>query len=470
MSNLQTKFSSYHIRLWLTDIVIGLCIFAGVTAVYWQSGIIVSIDSGWALPLAVNIIHDQRTDLDNYASKIGTLDYRVEKINGHYYSYFPIGTVILTLPFVWFAEKSGNLDLFAYMQTIVPNGMDPLAISLEMRIASLITALTATLIYFLGRQFSGMLPSLALACIFAFCTAAWSTASRALWAHGPSMLLITMALLLVSAARFRPWLVQFAGIPLAFSYLVRPTNSVSLILFTILMIWKYRQFFVGYILGVSLILLPFFAYNYSVYGKLLPNYYLATRLFDVPEYAPTYVKNTFYFGEALWGNLFSPSRGLFIFYPVLLFSLLGMVIQLRKRARDTVSIYLIVIIILHWISVSAYWKWWGGTAFGPRLMSDITPYLIYFLIPIFSLLATLRAAPRAMLFSAMTLSILASILINGSGATRAGGYEWNWGKYSIDDYPMRVWDWNESQVRRALDELKDPNAKRTLTLYLNYDK
>lgn len=40
--------------------------------------------------------------------------------------------------------------------------------------------------------------------IFAFCTSAWSTGSRALWQHGPSMLMLSAALYLILSAREKP--------------------------------------------------------------------------------------------------------------------------------------------------------------------------------------------------------------------------------------------------------------------------
>jgi hypothetical protein len=52
---------------------------------------------------------------------------------------------------------------------------------------------------------------------------------RALWQHGPSMLMLTLALWLIVVAHERPWVVQFASLPLAFSYVVRPTNVVSIV-------------------------------------------------------------------------------------------------------------------------------------------------------------------------------------------------------------------------------------------------
>jgi hypothetical protein len=47
----------------------------------------------------------------------------------------------------------------------------------------------------IGCRFVSPAHSVGNALLFAFCTPAWSTASRALWQHGGSTLLITVALL-----------------------------------------------------------------------------------------------------------------------------------------------------------------------------------------------------------------------------------------------------------------------------------
>src|SRR6266849_1973850 len=72
--------------------------------------------------------------------------------------------------------------------------------------------------------------SLLVALLFAIGTSALSTASRALWQHGPSMLFLAGALLcLVRADTSSRWLAP-AGVCLALGYLMRPTNSISVLL------------------------------------------------------------------------------------------------------------------------------------------------------------------------------------------------------------------------------------------------
>ena len=51
----------------------------------------------------------------------------------------------------------------------------------ELLIASLIVALASVVMYVVARRFLGIAQSILIALVFAFCTPAWSTASREPW-------------------------------------------------------------------------------------------------------------------------------------------------------------------------------------------------------------------------------------------------------------------------------------------------
>src|SRR5207253_9523971 len=90
---------------------------------------------------------------------------------------------------------------------------------------------TALLPCFPTRRSSDLLPALpalGLAALFAFGTSALSVASRGLWQHGPSMLLLAIALYLFVRAGTKPELTAFASIPLALAYAVRDRKSTRL--------------------------------------------------------------------------------------------------------------------------------------------------------------------------------------------------------------------------------------------------
>ena len=87
------------------------------------------------------------------------------------------------------------------------------------------------------------------------------------------------------------------------------------------------------------------------------------------------------FFEALIGQWLSPSRGLFVFSPILLLAIGGVVLKIRRQQWQPLDTLLISIIGLHWIVISLWCNWWVGVSFGPRIWSDMLPYLVYFIIP-----------------------------------------------------------------------------------------
>src|SRR5262249_31770540 len=161
----------------------------------------------------------------------------------------------------------------------------------------------------------------------------------------------------------RPALAAAAAIPLAFGFMTRPTAALAIVAFGALIAVTQRRMLVPYLLLLALALAPWIALNLAVFGAVLPPYYLPSRLTGSAPAA-----------EALAGNLISPARGLFVFSPILLLTLPGIVLALRAPRERALGLAFGAIVVAHWIAVSRFPHWWGGASFGPRLMSDIVPF------------------------------------------------------------------------------------------------
>ncbi|NQU98788.1 glycosyltransferase family 39 protein [Candidatus Woesearchaeota archaeon] len=72
--------------------------------------------------------------------------------------------------------------------------------------------------------------------------------------------------------------------------------------------------------------------------------------------------------------MFYPYRGLLFYSPVLLFSFLGLFFMFKKNKLETVFIFLIFLSLLFF--QSSLFLWWGGTAFGPRHLLPVIPFLM----------------------------------------------------------------------------------------------
>jgi len=76
----------------------------------------------------------------------------------------------------------------------------------------------------------------------------------------------------------------------------------------------------------------------------------------------------------LWRLLFDTYKGIFFYYPVLLFSIYGMYLMYKKVRTGAIIIFLIFISVF--VLNSCWWAWWGGASFGPRHSTYAVPFLL----------------------------------------------------------------------------------------------
>jgi hypothetical protein len=311
------------------------------------------------------------------------------------------------------------------------------AAKLERLIASLVVAAAAVVVFFTAGLSVPPLAALALAAIFAFGTSAWSTASRALWQHGPSMLLIAIALHLFARARAEPRLAGWTGIPVALSYVVRPTNAAAVVVFSLLVAARHRRALGRYLAFALPIAALFVACSWATYRSILPPYYQAGRLGLLPTF-PT----------ALAANLVSPGRGVFIYTPVFLLSLVGIAMKLRRRTFDALDASLVALLLLHWVAISSFFHWWGGWCYGPRFFSDPIPVFIYFLAPVVQEIGATGGWRRWLGTGAFAALALVGAAIHLRGATDRRVWLWNATPTDVDRAPQRVWDFRDPAFLR----------------------
>jgi len=400
-------------------------------------------DSRWNIHVALSLIREGNLDLDEYRRLINPDDYAVQTLHGHQYSFYPIGAPLLAVPFV-FVYNLINPDTFALIGKIHPVA--------QQVIASFLTALTAVLIYLIARLTLAIKQSLLVTFIFAFCTSAWSTASLALWPHGPTILCLTLALYLFLLARKRPWLAQFAGLPLAFSYVIRPLNAIAIVFFSLWVFLYYRKYFIRYVGWSLVVAVPFFITNYVTFSTLFPPqiYSKYANFFSIPSI------------ERLVGPFISPSRGLLIYSPIFIFSFLGLYSKLKNFRENypqamfcianMLDVTLAMIFIAHCLLVSSWAMWYGGYSIGPRMLVDMAPVLIYFLLPVIpQIFQPFKTIPllRIAFFVCLTFSFAIQLLAVRSDAM----WGWNNVPTAVDTDQARLWDWNDPQFLRGLNLL-----------------
>jgi hypothetical protein len=429
-------------------------------AVHALSPVTTSTDSAWSFHVAASILREGNVNLDEYRGLMDLdLDYRLRSLNGHIYYYYPAATPLLVAPAVMAINEvfalTRSSDFYEYLDT---HGPDERTARLEKLLASGIVALAAALMYLIARLSLGPWRSLALALLFAFATGMWSTSSRALWQHGPSALLLLVALYLALAHPGRSWSLFASGLVLAFAYLVRPTNSLSFAFFGLYFLLNAPRRIWAYAAGALVVLVPYFVDNLASYSSLFPPY--SFQLFERLG-TPAAV------GEALVGTLLSPNRGLFIFTPVFAFAVYGAGREIARGGirRENLSLYLCAILISHWIVTSLFEDWGGAWSIGPRYFVEVTPLLVYFLIPVLDGPLLKRGAWRGAFIAAAAFSVM----VQARSALSPFPFEWNGKPQALVEAPERKWDWGDLQFLRGLCTA-DPLEGRAPACWIEHDE
>lgn len=440
---------SSGVGYWLREGIVAILVSLAVFALYMADRDVVQrADSIWTLHVAMSLVHEGNVNLDEIRPLILPAEsLTVLPIGEHLYSWFPLGTPLLIAPLLALVDQAakalGGFDLYFYLTHHRP---DQLLGQIELALASGIVALTAGVVYLFGREFLSRGRALLLVFLFAFCTSAWSTAGRALWQHGPSMLLLLLTLFFLVRAKKDAVQAQYAGLFLALAYVVRPNNAIPVLIFSLYVLWVHPRQMARYLLWAAPAAILFMTYNWRLYGSILPPYYAVGRISLHPALA-----------EALLGNLFSPARGLFVYTPLLLLSAFGPYLKRREGTLDRLDIAVVVVVVLHWLVSSSHWLWWAGHSYGPRLFTDMIPFFLYLLIPVIAKLEmpTLASPVQTWLYT-LLFGVLTgvSFFMHYQGATQPATIRWNVGFEgfiaNVDQDPARVWDWSDPQFWRGL--------------------
>lgn len=403
-------------------------------------------DSAWTTYQSLSLLKDGTLELTEWQDLLDRFP-----IHWHYNDRgkpvfnFPWGASVVSAPIIGviaIGEKVGGHSLEADMRAnFAPH-------HLEKAVASVWVALTTGLVFAFALRARGSLAVATVAAfVFAFATSAFSTMSRALWNHGPAAFLVMLELLILQLAEQNPdrhgRLVPLLGPLLVLTYAVRPTTAVGAAVLAGVVLVRHRRAprrVLATAAAGGAALFVYAAVNLATFGSLQPGYYDPNRLTATPTFL-----------DGLTGNLVSPSRGLLIWSPVLLFCVAGAVIARRNGRFGALETASVVAICLHWIVVSRLVPWWAGFSTGPRLFSDALPFFMVLLIPAVAwLLEGGWAVPAIHWFGRGTFAVLLawSLFTNGRGATRFETQLWNSDPVSVDLHPERNWDWDDLQFLR----------------------
>lgn len=180
--------------------------------------------------------------------------------------------------------------------------------------------------------------------------------------------------------------------------------------------------------------LPFVLWNAEYLGTILPTGQLSANQRMAGDGSLTLAPS--HLAQSIPGLLISPARGLLFFAPIALY---GAVAGLRSPSPA--HRFLALGAIGQLALSAAFYKWWGGLGFGPRLLA----------FPVWTATYLAFAAPKPSLLGARLRLALASltIVVGLVGALRYDPRGWEI-RRDPDRHQDALWDLRDSPLREAV--------------------
>ena len=400
------------------------------------------------LPFA--IWHHQSVLLDPIATltsqgRDDTAFWMVTAPGGHTISLYPVVLPVLIAPL--YLPAVGYLNLRGWTD----GRLDRIARIMEKLSASLVAALSAALLYLLLRRRAAAPIALLLTLAYAFGTTTWVISSQALWQHGMAQLLVIGALLLLTGPCTAPRALA-AGLLIGLIAGNRPPDVIlAAALGAYGLFWAGRRaalLAAAAALPVGLVLL----YNLGVAGHLAGGYGLMGKA--------AFLQHDLLSG--LGGLLFSPTRGLFVFSPFLLFLVLAWRHLPRDRGERGLTLALSAGVVLQ-VLLYAKADWRAGISWGPRYLTDLLPLLVWMLVPV---VAALRGVGRVCFLLAVGAAVAIEVIgaFWYTGATDSAIFAVASGPHQM----RAAWDWRNAPFVASLQHGLAP-AELTIEMRGNLD-
>jgi hypothetical protein len=340
-------------------------------------------------------------------------------VKGRHVSIYPVGGSLLALPF-YLPSAIGPVS----SQSLFPEQLEKVS-------AATLTALSAVLLNFALRRLTSRAFALLITVVYALGTSSLSVSSQALWQHGPSQLTLSAALYCLVRGRSEPRWVGLAGFPLALAIVCRPTDVIIALALAAYVCIHHRSA-VGTLMFTGLPPALFqLWYNATYFANPLWTQVPLLGLWTTPLW------------EGLSGILLSPSRGLFVYSPILLLSMLGIGLAWQRNG-DPLLRYASVGVLLTILLYGKWAMWWGGSSYGPRLLADVTPVLALALYPLKDVLRRNLACQGV-----FVIFVLWSISAHAVGAFWDDN-RWNqMFHHDAGAFRQRLWSWTDNQLVNA---------------------
>lgn len=411
-----------------------------------------------------NLLENHTIYADNFvaAQTYPNAYWFIKNIHDHWVYLYPIGTAILTAPiyFIFYlylkiVHAGAPLDITATSFEVTRQILEKLS-------AMIVAASSATLFFaFLRRRFNNQV-ALITTLIFAFATNSWVTSSQALWQHGPLNFVVIAIMwnLLVAQQADRPQQqikhLLLAGLAAGLMPGIRPPALLYTLAGTTYALITWRKRALAFLVGL-LSSLPSLIWNFYHFGNATGGYSIHNRAYGL-EYFPT----------ASLALFFSPSRGLFVYSPILLFAIPGVWILWRSRQKwsiDWLNLGLLIASLGIGLSYCFFFVWWAGNSYGPRFLVDVLPILCVLIAH--WLYPWLKSNPwrnyRTQLFTVLfCITAAYSTGVQFIGVLNFPGNNF-WDNVPVPlDRLNRAWDWQDNPMHRQWQGWQNQSLSKSI--------
>jgi hypothetical protein len=400
-----------------------------------------SSDTFPARVLPHEVIRYGRLDLDRlfrFWPAGAPLPYWVQRVGPHYRSSYPVAPALLAVP-----VYAAPVLLGAGNDWVVLNVLSKVT-------ASLLVALSVALVYLAARELARRLgtgegSAVATAVVYAVATPTWAVSSQGLWGHAPAQLGLALALWGLLRAETVPWVATVAGLGAGLMVASRPSTAPVAAVLAVFALVRLGWRGLGFTAALGAVGGVVAAHNLVTFGTLQGGYAELHRMHAEHHGVASAWSASFVGGLA--GVLLSPSRGLFVYSPVLLFPAAGLVLWLARRRGEFLA-GAAAVAGVGIATIAMFSVWWGGHSFGPRLVGDVAPALVLGLVPVWPVVWRSRGW-RGLFLAAFA----ASAAVGAVGAFHypsARSVDWNTAPRNVDHAHERLWDWRDPQLLRLL--------------------
>jgi hypothetical protein len=310
--------------------------------------------------------------------------------------------------------------------------------------ASIIASFSAVFVYLFIRELTSRKIALITTFIYAFATNTWMISSQGLWQHGLAELLLSamIYIVLLNERKETKNNVLYLGLLSGLYIFNRPTDVFLLVPIFIYLVQLGKRNVVLYLLSSVASGAPFLAYNVHYFGSIVGGYMKDASYFDFSQ--------IIFFN--FMGLLISPNRGLLVYTPIVVLSIVGF-FQARRIFNPRIRRFFFIsgiCILLQILFYSVFSIWWAGWSYGPRFLTDCLPFMI---LSLGLFLHNLSGYPvvgskRKFWMLAIAVLLIWSVSVQVIGAF-CFNYQWDADQGPGRD-PDRYWNITDTQIARAI--------------------